>query len=72
MPLDTERPGLRTPAAPAAEGRIVAILRVPVGDDGTTVDFPFYEDNVPPEFRRLLDEKLPLVISELQQRADKD
>jgi hypothetical protein len=71
MPVDTERPGLRSPPAPPAESRIVAILRVPVGDDGTTVDFPFYEDNVPPEFRRLLDQKLPVVINELQ-RADKD
>jgi hypothetical protein len=71
MPLDTERPGWRPPTAPVGESRIVAILRVPVGDDGTTVDFPFYENNVPPEFRRLLDEKLPIVIDGLQ-RAGKN
>jgi len=67
MPADSERPGLRTPPAPpAVECRVVAILRVPVGDDGTTVDFPFYEHNVPPEFRRLLEQKLPVVIDELR------
>lgn len=72
MPVEAERPGLRTPGAPVAESRIVAILRVPVGADGTTVDFPFYENNVPPEFRRLLDDKLPVVIKDLQQRSGKN
>ena len=60
-----------TPAAPrAAAGRVVAILRVPVGDDGTTVDFPFYEDDLPPEFERLLKRKLPEVIEELRRRQE--
>ena len=59
-----------TPAAaqrPGA-GRIVALLRVPVGDDGTTIEFPFYEDDVPPEFERLRQSKLPQVIEELRSR----
>jgi len=50
--------------------RVVAILRVPVGQDGTTVEFPFYEDAVPPEFLRLLDEKLPAVLEELRRGED--
>lgn len=52
--------------ARAAAGRIVALLRIPVGDSGTTIDFPFYEDNLPPEFEQLLERKLPVVIEELQ------
>lgn len=62
-----------TPAGPGhshrqAAARVVAILRVPVGDDGTSVEFPFYEDDLPPEFQNLLDRKLPVVIEELRRR----
>jgi hypothetical protein len=58
-----------TPLPPrASTARVIAVLRVPVGTDGTTVDFPFYEDNLPPEFEQLLDEKLPAVLEELRQR----
>ena len=62
-----------TPTGPgpmrrSTEARIVAILRVPVDDDGTSVEFPFYEDDLPLEFRNLLERKLPVVIEELQRR----
>ena len=66
------RPGDETgatdAATPARRGtaRVVAVLRVPVGQDGTTVEFPFYEDTVPPEFLRLLDQKLPVVLDGLR------
>ena len=33
-----------------------------------TIEFPFYEDNLPPEFRHLLGNKLPVVIEELRKR----
>ncbi|MGD8454387.1 MAG: STN domain-containing protein [Phycisphaerae bacterium] len=59
--------GKATPG-PAPQGRVVAILRVPVGDDGTCVEFPFYEDNLPPEFSKLLEQKLPVVLDELRAR----
>ncbi len=58
------------PTRPAAGARVVAILRVPVGEDGTTVDFPFYDDNVPDEFRRLLDQKLPAVLEDLRRKEN--
>ena len=57
------------PSAPRPpSARVVAILRIPVGDDGATIDFPYYEDNLPPEFQRLLERKLPEVIEELRRR----
>ena len=54
-----------------AGARIVATLRVPIGDDGTTIEFPFYEDDVPPEFERLRQSKLPQVIEELRRREER-
>ena len=68
---DGVRVGSTTPQAAASRhvpGRIVALLRVPIGDDGTTIEFPFYEDDVPPEFERLRQSKLPEVIEELRRR----
>jgi len=53
---------------PAGPARVVAILRLPVGEDGTTIDFPFYDDTLPPEFRRLFDRKLPEILEELRRR----
>jgi len=52
--------------AQAARPRVVAILRVPVGTDGTTVDFLFREDELPVEFQELRDRKLPEVIEVLR------
>lgn len=48
--------------------RIVAILRVPVGADGTTIDYLLREDELPPEFAALKARKLPEVIELLRQR----
>ncbi|MFH1747626.1 MAG: hypothetical protein ABIG44_11340 [Planctomycetota bacterium] len=62
---DNNGASVRAPA-----GRVIAVLRVPVGDDGTTIDFPYYEDNLPPEFRHLLERKLPVVIDELRRRQN--
>ncbi len=60
-------------AAPAkaagGAGRVVAILRVPVGGDGTTIEFLLRDDELPVEFRNLLDRKMPLVIEELRKAA---
>lgn len=47
-------------------GRVVAILRVPVGGDGTTIDYLLREDELPVEFRKLRDRKLPAVIELLR------
>ncbi|MCK4340485.1 MAG: hypothetical protein KAY37_02025 [Phycisphaerae bacterium] len=49
--------------------RVVAILRIPVGDDGTTIDFLLREDELPPEFKELFERKLPAVIELLRERA---
>jgi hypothetical protein len=59
-------PGAET--APSAEqpARVVAILRVPVGTDGTTIDFLIRAEELPPEFKALRDRKLPQVIEELR------
>lgn len=62
-------PGAAPGGARVPSGRVVAILRVPVGEDGTAVEFPFYEDNLPEEFSRLLEHKLPLVLEELRRRG---
>lgn len=52
---------------PASDGgRVVAILRVPVGADGTTIDFLIRADELPPEFRALRERKLPEVIEILR------
>lgn len=51
-------------AAPG--GRVVAILRVPVGSDGTTIDYLLREDELPAEFRKLRDRKMPEVIELLR------
>ncbi len=63
-------------AAPGQDGRptergprVVAILRVPVGDDGTTIDFLIREDELPPEFRQLFNKKMPEVIKLLRQEV---
>lgn len=67
--------GARPPAGaesePAGEQpqRVVAILRVPVGTDGTTIDFLIRADELPPEFKALRDRKMPEVIEELRKRA---
>jgi hypothetical protein len=55
-------------AAAPRRPSIVAILRVPVGDDGTTIDFLIREDEVPPEFGELKKRKLPEVVEVLRKR----
>jgi hypothetical protein len=57
-------PGSEPPAEQPQ--RVVAILRVPVGTDGTTIDFLIRADELPPEFKALRDRKLPQVIEELR------
>jgi hypothetical protein len=70
--------GVYIGAAPSAEEsranrpKIVAILRVPVGEDGTTIDFLLREDELPVEFAELRDRKLPEVIELLRQRLTDD
>ncbi|TWT44832.1 hypothetical protein RAS1_12500 [Phycisphaerae bacterium RAS1] len=58
-------------AAPSTGGarRVIAILRVPVGDDGTSVEFPIYDDELPPDVLKLREKKLPEVIEELRKRG---
>lgn len=57
------------PAAPPSTARrVIAILRVPIGDDGTSVEFPIYDDELPPDVLRVREKKLPEVIEELRKR----
>jgi hypothetical protein len=61
-------------SAPAGEGggervRVVAILRVPVGTDGTTIDFLIRSDELPAEFKALRERKLPQVIELLRKQS---
>ena len=62
------KPPTGTETVPAGEqpARVVAILRVPVGTDGTTIDFLIRSDELPPEFKSLRERKLPQVIEELR------
>jgi hypothetical protein len=52
-----------------AKGKVVAILRVPVGTDGTTIDFLIREADLPAEFKDLFKQKMPQVIEILRQKA---
>ncbi len=67
--------GAKPPGAaegePAGEQpqRVVAVLRIPVGTDGTTIDFLIRADELPAEFKALRDRKLPEVIKTLQEQA---
>lgn len=45
---------------------IVAMLHVPIGDDGTTIDFLIRENELPPEFAALKARKLPELIERLR------
>lgn len=60
------------PVAPGSidrdASRVVAILRIPVGTDGTTIDFLIRADELPEEFRQLRARKMPEVIEILRQR----
>lgn len=58
------------PAAASTRPPIVAILRVPVGTDGTTIDFLIRADELPEEFAALKDRKLPEVIEEVRRRLE--
>ncbi len=49
--------------------RVVAILRVPVGTDGTTIEFLIRENDLPPEFKQLLERKMPQVLELLRKDA---
>ena len=51
-----------------AGSRVVAILRVPVGTDGTTIDFLIRLDELPSEFKALRDKKMPEVIEVLKKK----
>ena len=53
-----------------SKGKVVAILRVPVGSDGTTIDFLIREADVPAEFKDLFKQKLPQVIEILRKNAE--
>jgi hypothetical protein len=65
------KPAAGPGSEPAGEQpqRVVAILRVPVGTDGTTIDFLIRADELPPEFKSLRDRKMPQVIEELRKQA---
>lgn len=58
-------------ARPGGEARVAAILRVPVGTDGTTIDFLIREDELPAEFRDLRARKLPQVVELLRTGGDR-
>lgn len=63
-------PATGAPAtADDAGSRVVAILRVPVGADGTTIDFLIRAAELPPEFKQLRERKLPQVIELLRKDA---
>jgi len=75
---DTTSDGIRIKASEALAraasrpgARVVALLRIPLGADGVSVEFPFYEDDLPPELARLREQKLPEVISRLRQQPEK-
>ncbi len=53
-------PGANTP-------RIVAILRLPLGPDGTTIDFLIREDELPEEFDQLRERMMPVVIDRVRE-----
>jgi hypothetical protein len=55
----------------AGGGRIVAFLRIPIGDDGTALEVPFYEDNTPPEIQQLLNRRVPELLEQLRERAQR-
>lgn len=57
-------------SAPGGETRspVVAIVRVPVGTDGTTIDFLIRADELPAEFKALRDRKMPEVIEILRKQ----
>jgi len=52
-----------------SKGKVAAILRVPVGTDGTTIDFLIREADLPAEFKDLYKQKMPQVIEILRQKA---
>lgn len=58
-------------ARPSGEARVAAILRVPVGTDGTTIDFLIREDELPTEFRDLRARKLPQVVELLRAGSER-
>lgn len=64
-------PPATQPAAGGDGGRVVAIVRVPVGTDGTTVDFLIRENELPPEIKALKERKMPQIIELLKKQADK-
>lgn len=51
--------------------RVVAIVHIPVGSDGTTVDFLIRADELPPEIRALKDKRMPRIIELLKRELDK-
>lgn len=59
---------------PATRPRVVAILRVPAGNDGTTLDILLYADMVPAEYQRIIDDtlnqRLPQVIELLKLQVE--
>jgi hypothetical protein len=59
--------------APAAldGARVVAIVHIPVGNDGTTVDFLIRADELPPELRALREKRMPQIIELLKRELDK-
>jgi G:T-mismatch repair DNA endonuclease (very short patch repair protein) len=72
LAYDVVDDGLVVGAGQAVEqpaGRIVAVLRIPVGDEGVTIDFLIRDTELPPEFRQLYQQKLPQVIELLRKQA---
>lgn len=73
-PVPTNPPPAVPEAVPGTRPRVVAILRVPAGNDGTTLDILLYADMVPAEYQQvindMLNQKLPQVIDLLKMQVE--
>lgn len=65
QPITVENPE-PAPNSTGGGGRVVAIVRVPVGTDGTTVEFLIRDDELPPELRELKNRKMPEVLEQIR------
>lgn len=65
----TDTTALTAPPEPATGlalriPRVVALIRNPLNDKGVSIDFPVYEDELPPDIRQLREDKIREVIEE--------
>jgi len=66
--IGSRQPGTSEPAPPGDRPPVVAILRIPIGTDGTTIDFLIRANELPEEFNQLRDRKMPVIIEELRKQ----